>query len=207
MYHWNFSHSRNKCSLLLKTRHLPTGYWVFLPTYTRLPSPKQDQNRERQDKRSSNERYTCTQGWVWISPCHTSTFVRGWTEYRKTEFQIQTPWCWNCSILEKCKLSGCTKGNSCCCCCCFVSVMSNSVWSHRRQPTKLLCPWDSPGKNTGVGCHFLLQCMHACKVTSVVSDSVQTYGQQPTRLLCPQDSLGKNTGVGCHFLKGNRSIV
>ena len=30
---------------------------------------------------------------------------------------------------------------------------------HRRQPTKLPCPWDSPGKNTGVGCHFLLQCM------------------------------------------------
>ena len=30
---------------------------------------------------------------------------------------------------------------------------------HRRQPTRLLCPWDSPGKNTGVGCHFFLQCM------------------------------------------------
>ena len=28
-----------------------------------------------------------------------------------------------------------------------------------QQPTRLLCPWDSPGKNTGVGCHFLLQCM------------------------------------------------
>ena len=27
------------------------------------------------------------------------------------------------------------------------------------QPTRLLCPWDSPGKNTGVGCHFLLPCM------------------------------------------------
>ena len=27
------------------------------------------------------------------------------------------------------------------------------------QPTRLPCPWDSPGKNTGVGCHFLLQCM------------------------------------------------
>ena len=35
--------------------------------------------------------------------------------------------------------------------------MSNSVQLHRRQPTRLLCPWDSPGKNTGVGCHFLLQ--------------------------------------------------
>ena len=37
--------------------------------------------------------------------------------------------------------------------------MSNSLRPHRRQPTRLLCPWDSPGKNTGVGCHFLLQCM------------------------------------------------
>ena len=37
--------------------------------------------------------------------------------------------------------------------------MSNSVRPHRRQPTRLLRPWDSPGKNTGVGCHFLLQCM------------------------------------------------
>ena len=37
--------------------------------------------------------------------------------------------------------------------------MSDSVWPHRRQLTRLPCPWDSPGKNTGVGCHFLLQCM------------------------------------------------
>ena len=37
--------------------------------------------------------------------------------------------------------------------------MFDSVQPHRRQPTRLLCPWDSPGKNTGVGCHFLLQCM------------------------------------------------
>ena len=36
--------------------------------------------------------------------------------------------------------------------------MSDSVRPHRRQPTRLLRPWDSPGKNTGVGCHFLLQC-------------------------------------------------
>ena len=37
--------------------------------------------------------------------------------------------------------------------------MSDSVWPHRRQPARLCRPWDSPGKNTGVGCHFLLQCM------------------------------------------------
>ena len=34
-----------------------------------------------------------------------------------------------------------------------------TVPPHRRQPTRLPRPWDSPGKNTGVGCHFLLQCM------------------------------------------------
>ena len=37
--------------------------------------------------------------------------------------------------------------------------MSDSVQPHRRQPTRLPHPWDSPGKNTWVGCHFLLQCM------------------------------------------------
>ena len=37
--------------------------------------------------------------------------------------------------------------------------MSDSVRPHRWQPTRLRHPWDSPGKNTGVGCHFLLQCM------------------------------------------------
>ena len=36
--------------------------------------------------------------------------------------------------------------------------MSDSVQPHRWQPIRLRCPWDSPGKNTGVGCHFLLQC-------------------------------------------------
>ena len=37
--------------------------------------------------------------------------------------------------------------------------MSDSVRPHRRQPTRLPHPWDSPGKNTGVGCHFPPQCM------------------------------------------------
>ena len=48
----------------------------------------------------------------------------------------------------------------CPCCCCWVtSVVSDSVRPHRRQPNRLPSPQDSPGKNTGVGCHFLLQCM------------------------------------------------
>ena len=37
------------------------------------------------------------------------------------------------------------------------SVMSNSLWPHGLWPTRLLCPWNSPGKNTGVGSHSLLQ--------------------------------------------------
>ena len=37
--------------------------------------------------------------------------------------------------------------------------MSDSVQPHRGQPTRLPRPWDSPGKNSGVSCHFLLQCM------------------------------------------------
>ena len=37
------------------------------------------------------------------------------------------------------------------------SVMSDSLQPYGLQPARLLCPWDSPGKNTGVGCHFLLQ--------------------------------------------------
>ena len=37
--------------------------------------------------------------------------------------------------------------------------MSNSVRPHRWQPTRLPCPWGCPGKNSGVGCHFLLHCM------------------------------------------------
>ena len=44
-------------------------------------------------------------------------------------------------------------------CCLVTSVMSDPVPPQRRQPTRLPHPWDSPGKNTGVGCHFLLQCM------------------------------------------------
>ena len=46
-----------------------------------------------------------------------------------------------------------------CCCCQVALVVSDSVRPHRWQPTRLPRPWDSPGKNTGMGCHFLLQCM------------------------------------------------
>ena len=81
--------------------------------------------------------------------------------------------------------------------------MSDSVQPHRRQPTRLPRPWNSPGKNTGVGCHFLLQCRKV-KSEGEVAQSCPTlsrpHGLQPTRLLCPWDFPGKSTGVGCHRL-------
>ena len=51
--------------------------------------------------------------------------------------------------------------------------MSDSVRPHRRQPTRIPHHWDSPGKNTGVGCHFLLQCMKV-KSESEVAQSCPT---------------------------------
>ena len=62
---------------------------------------------------------------------------------------------------------------ACCCCCLVASVLSDSVQPHRRQPTRLPCPWDSPGKNTGVGCPFLLQCVKV-KSESEVAQSCPT---------------------------------
>ena len=51
--------------------------------------------------------------------------------------------------------------------------MSDPVRLHRWQPTRLPRPWDSQGKNTGVGCHFLLQCVKV-KSESEVSQSCPT---------------------------------
>ena len=74
---------------------------------------------------------------------------------------------------------------------------------HRRQPTRLPRPWDSPGKNTGVGCHFLLQCMKV-KSESEVAQSCLTLSN-PMDCSLPGSSVhgifpGKSTGVGCHCL-------
>ena len=72
--------------------------------------------------------------------------------------------------------------------------MSDSVWPHRRQPTRLPRPWDSPGKNTGVGHHFLLQCTKV-KSESEVAQSCLTLSDPmdcslPGRILRPWDFPG-----------------
>ena len=61
-------------------------------------------------------------------------------------------------------------------------MKSDSVRPHRRQPTRLRRPWDSPGKNTGVGCHFLLQCMKV-KSESEVTQSCPTRSDPMDRSL------------------------
>ena len=65
--------------------------------------------------------------------------------------------------------------------------MSDSVRPQRRQPTRLPCPWDSPGKNTGVGCHFLPQCMKV-KSESEVAQSCPTLSD-PTDCSLPGSSV------------------
>ena len=67
--------------------------------------------------------------------------------------------------------------------------MSDSVRPHRRQSIRLPCPWDSPGKNTGVGCHFLLQC------TKVKSESEVTQ-------LCPTVSDTMDCSLPGSFVHG-----
>ena len=61
------------------------------------------------------------------------------------------------------------------------------MWPHRRQPTRLCHPWDSPGKNTGVGCHFLLQCIKV-KGESEVAQSCLTLSN-PVHCSLPGSSI------------------
>ena len=77
----------------------------------------------------------------------------------------------------------------CCCCCCVALVLSDSVQPHRRQPTRLRHPWGSPGKNTGVGCHFLLQCM-TVKSENKVAQSCPTLATPWTATYQAPPSMG-----------------
>ena len=85
-------------------------------------------------------------------------------------------------------------------CCLVASVVSDSVRPHRWQPTRLPRPWDSPGKNTRVGCHFLLQRIKV-KSESEVAQSCPTLSD-PMDCSLPgsfvHDFPGQSTGVECH---------
>ena len=63
------------------------------------------------------------------------------------------------------------------------SVVSDSVRSHRWQPTRLPRPWDSPGKNTGVGCHFLLPMLPTTQFKNLLSDVMKLEARLPMLFL------------------------
>jgi len=77
--------------------------------------------------------------------------------------------------------------------------VSDSVRPHRRQPTRLPHPWDSPGKNTGVGCHFLLQCIKVKSESEAIQSCPTPSGPMDCSLPGPSVH-GIFHGVGCHSL-------
>ena len=89
-----------------------------------------------------------------------------------------------------------------CCCYCVASVVFASLRPNRHQATRLHRAWDSPGKNTGVGCHFLLQ-RTKVKNESEVTESCPTLSD-PMDCSLPGSSVRGifqvSTGVGCHCL-------
>ena len=101
--------------------------------------------------------------------------------------------------------------------------MSDSVRPHRQQPTRLPRPWDSPGKNTAVGCHFLLQCMKMKSLSRVrifATRWAAAYQAPPpmgfsrqeywsgVRLPSPGKTLrpSSNGGAGSHLLTVNGAV-
>ena len=88
--------------------------------------------------------------------------------------------------------------------------MSNSVRPHRWQPTRLPHPWDFPGKNTGVGCHFLLQRMKVKRESEIAQPCptlrIPMHCSLPGSSVHTLDFPGKSTGVGCHRLLRNITI-
>ena len=79
-------------------------------------------------------------------------------------YHLICPGFWKCTLLITCRKQ----------CRMFPAAAAKplqsclTLWPHRRQPTRLPRPWDSPGKNTGVGCHFLLQCVKVKSESEVV---------------------------------------
>ena len=123
--------------------------------------------------------------WGWRQPSVTGKGIHNYTKFILDQTFCPTQlWPWpersfhflicRTKMISKSHLHVDRTLQACCCCCCSVaSVVSDSVRPHRRQPMRLPRPWDSPGKNTGVSCHFLLQCRKV-KSESEVAQSCST---------------------------------
>ena len=95
------------------------------------------------------------------------------------------------------------------CCSLVASLVSDSVRPHRQQPTRVLCLWDSPGKNTGVGCHFLLQSMNV-KIKSEVAQSCRLFATPWTAAYQAPLSMGfsrQENWSGVPFIWLSRVLV
>ena len=96
-------------------------------------------------------------------------------------------------------------------CACSVASFSasGSLWPYGLYPARLLCPWDSSGKNSGVGCHFLLQGIFATQDQTLVSYMEALYHQHhlgrpsPGAGLCLKNN--KRTGLARKFLLHSES--
>ena len=94
---------------------------------------------------------------AWCAAIHgvakSQTWLSNWTElnFLRTPVMMITHILWRNWVSERIINFIQRVSESCC------TIMSDSLWSHRLQPSLLLCPWNSLGKSTGVGCHFLLQ--------------------------------------------------
>ena len=103
------------------------------------------------------------------------------------------------------------------CVCVSCSVLSDPWRPYGLWPASILCLWDSPGKNTGVDCHYLLQGNFQTQGSSAFEQILQRLSYRKVKSLsCVQlfatpwtiahqaplsmGYLNKNTGVGCHFL-------
>ena len=102
------------------------------------------------------------------SYCFSSSHLWFW-ELNYKESRVLKNWCFWTVVLEKTLESplDCKEIQL------LLAVVSDSVRPNGRQPTRLPSPWDSPGKNTGVDCHFLLQCIKV-KSESEVAQSYLT---------------------------------
>jgi len=88
----------------------------------------------------------------------------------------------------------------CCVCCVSHSVVSDSLWPHGLEPARLLHPWDSPGKNTGVGCHALFQGIFPTQESNQILHCRQILYQLSYQEVFPSGSDGKESACNVRDL-------
>ena len=80
-------------------------------------------------------------------------------------------------------------------------IMSDSFWPHGLEPTRLLCPWDFPGKSTGVGCHCLLQRVFPIQGVTLMSLESPALAGGFVTTEPPRKPLGKNVAAAAKSLQ------